>query len=84
MHSEAKLDGGVEAERRRRLVEVVVDRLGHADDPQPGVVQAVGDRQRAVAADRDQGVDVVRLEQPDELVGAVDLDPRAVWPAATG
>ena len=71
-------DRGVEAERLLRLVEVVVDRLGHADHPQSGLVQAVGDRQRAVAADRDERVDVAGGEQLHELLGAVDLDVGAV------
>ena len=72
------LDGGVEAERRVGLVEVVVDRLRHADHPHPGVGQPPRDRQRAVAADRDQRLDAGVAEQADELVGAVDGDPRAV------
>ncbi len=67
-------DRRVEAERLDRLVEVVVDRLGHADDAQPGLVESLGDLQRAVAADRDESVDVADGEQLDELVGAIDLD----------
>ena len=64
----------VEAERLDRLVEVVVDRLRHADDAQAGLVETLGDVQRAVAADRHEGVDVADGEQLDELVGAIDLD----------
>ena len=70
--------GGVEAERLGGLVEIVVDRLGHSDDAQTGFVQPLGDVQRTVAADRHEGVDVADGEQLDELVGAVDLDVRAV------
>ena len=72
------LDRGVEPERGVRLVEVVVDRLRHADHRQPGVGQPPPDRQRAVAADRDQGVDPRTPKEPDQLVGAIDRDPRAV------
>ena len=60
MHSEAKLTAV-----SKPNVDVVLSRslsivLGTPIDAQPGLVQAVGDRQRAVAADRDQGVDAVR------------------------
>ena len=46
--------GAVEAERERRGRQVVVDRLGHADDRNAELVELLGDGQRAVAADADQ------------------------------
>ncbi len=71
-------DGGVEPERRRGLVEVVVDRLRHADHPQPVAEQMMPDGERAVTADRDEGVDPGLVEATEQLVGAIDLDPRTV------
>jgi hypothetical protein len=71
-------DGGVEAERRGRLVEVVVDRLRHADHAQAGLMEVVADRQRAVTTDRDQRIDAGLAELVDQLDGAVDLDVGAV------
>ena len=77
MHSEAKLDGRVEAERLTVLSRSLSIVLG-TPMTQPGLVETVGDRQRAVAADRDERVDVAGGEQLDELVGAIDLDVGAV------
>ena len=57
------VDGGVEAEREVRERQVVVDRLGDADDRQlEVVVEADGDAQRVVAADDHQGVEAERGE----------------------
>ena len=78
MHSEANPTAVSKPNVCTRLVEIVVDRLGHADHAQAGLVQALGDGQRTVAADRHEGVDVADGEQLDELVGAVDLDVAAV------
>ena len=55
-------------------LDVVVDRLRHADDLHALVAEALGDRQRAVAADRDHRVDAERLRAGDQLVGAVLFD----------
>ena len=49
-------DRGVEAERRLRARQIVVDRLRDADDRHPLLEEAGRDPERAVAADRDQRV----------------------------
>ena len=64
-------DSGVEAERQGRGLEIVVDGLGHADDAQPLLVKLVGDGEAAVAADGDDGVDVMLANATDDLVGEV-------------
>ena len=51
------LHGGVEAEGVVGGVEVVVDRLGHADDLEAGVGEPLCGGQGAFAADGDDGVD---------------------------
>ena len=53
------LHRGVEAERDVGRREVVVDRLGHADDATPSLAELRGDAERVLAADRDQRVDSV-------------------------
>ena len=87
-----EVDGGVEPERRLGVFEIVVDRLRHADDAEAALVEVVADREGAVAADRDQGVDLVLAELCDQFLGTVDLDERTVglldrvagWIAAVG
>ena len=73
------LDGGIEAERVVRGVEVVVHGLGDADDLQAGVGEALGGGQRSFTADGDDGVnaepfhvglDDVRAAAVFERVGA--------------
>ncbi len=57
------LHGGVEPERHVGAAEVVVDRLRHADHRQAVLgVQARRGAQRVLAADRDQPVEVERVE----------------------
>ena len=56
---------GVEAEGVVGRIEVVVDGLRHADDPDAGPGQPGGHAQRVLAADRDQGVDAELLEVGD-------------------
>ena len=73
-----EVDRTVEAERRRRLLQIVVDGLGYADQTQPRLVQVAGYRHRSVAADGDQRVDAVLLEVAEQLLGSVHLDPGAV------
>ena len=70
-------DGGVEPERRHGAADIVVDRLGNADDWDALLHQPQGDGQGAVAPDGDHGVDTVRVECGDRIVGAVALDPAA-------
>ena len=65
-------DGGVEAERRLRARQVVVDRLRHADDRHALLEEPARDAERAVAADRDQRVDADLAEPAHDLVGDVD------------
>ncbi len=48
--------GRVETERRLRVRQIVVDRLGHADDGLALVAEAGRDAEGAVAADRDERV----------------------------
>ena len=55
----------IESERHRRLDDVVVDRLGHADDGHAALVKLVGDGERAVAADDDERVESERAEVLD-------------------
>ena len=55
-------DRGVEAEAAGRPVDVVVDRLRHADERDALLVELVGDGQRAVAADADERVEPHLLE----------------------
>ena len=65
-------DGGVEAERRLRAGQVVVDRLRDADDRHALLEEARRDPERAVAADRDQRVAADLPEPPHDVVGDVD------------
>ena len=62
---------GVEPEGDVGGAEVVVDRLGHADDVEPLGEQAAGRAQRVLAADRDQPVEPVALERLAHLIHAV-------------
>jgi hypothetical protein len=64
--------GGVEAERRLRERQIVVDRLRHADDGHALGQEPVGDAEGAVAADRDQRVGLDVAEALHDLIGDVD------------
>ncbi|CAL2072087.1 hypothetical protein GPN2_22421 [Streptomyces murinus] len=66
---------GVEAEGAVRGGDVVVDRLGHADDRETRVGEHPGRRQGALAADRDQRVDA---ELPDHVGGPLAGLPQPV------
>lgn len=69
------VDGGVEAEGVVGRAEVVVDRLGHADDVDAQLVQLGGDAQGVLAADRDQRVHALRGEVLlDPLHAVLDLE----------
>ena len=66
------VEGGVEAEGHVGCGEVVVDRLRHAQHRQPvAFVQAGGDAERVLAADRDQPVEVERLHRLADPFGPV-------------
>ena len=74
------LHRGVEAERVVGAVEVVVDRLRHADDGHAVGRQAARDAERVLAADRDQRVDagaLHRLAHERRAVRAVLVGVRA-------
>ena len=66
MASVAKLSGGVETEAVGRADDVVVDRLGDADERDPHLREPVRDRQRAVAAEDHQGVEAHPVEHLDD------------------
>ena len=55
-------DRGIETERHRRGFEIVVDRLRNADAVDAGFLKLQRGRHRAVAADDDQGLDPVLLQ----------------------
>ena len=63
--------GRVEAERRLRVRQIVVDRLGHADDGHALREEAARDAERAVAADGDERVGLHLLEPLHDLIGDV-------------
>ena len=63
-------DRGIEAEAALAACDVVVDRLGHADDGQAALGDAMRDRHRAVAADRHQRVEPERARVGQRLRGA--------------
>ena len=65
-------DRRVEAETARRADDVVVDRLRHADERDALLVELVRDRQRAVAADADERVELHLLEHLHDAVGVVE------------
>src|SRR5439155_8105059 len=67
---------GVEAERVVRRGEVVVDRLRDADDAEVVLlVQPRSDAERVLTADRDEGVELGRLERSQySLDAAVELE----------
>ena len=69
---------GVEAEGLIRPTQVIVDRLGHADDQAAALDQAHRRAKRAVAADDDNPVDVKLLDTRDHLVQNVDVGRFAV------
>ncbi len=73
------VDRGVEAERVVGGVEVVVDGLGHADDPDAVLVQRGRDAEGILPADGDERID---LEVDEILHNALDaaLDLQRVGP----
>ena len=80
------LERGREADRRVGLGDVVVDGLGQRDDVESGLDEAKRVLLRAAATDAQEGVEVVPLVGPDDLVGHVDdatVDPHPVRLVAT-
>ena len=74
-----RLDCGVESERELGPADVVIDRLGNAYHRNPLLAeQPLRDAERAVAADRDEGVDAFFVERGNQLVGPIVLAGRAV------
>jgi len=67
-------DRGIEAERLVGPIEVVVDRLRHADDFDPLAGVPVRHGHRAIPADRDQGIESEPLEVPDDLLRLVEVN----------
>ena len=67
------VDRGVEAERVVRRLQVVVDRLGDADDLDPVLRETVGRGECALAADRDDAVDLVPVESLGDVLGSPAL-----------
>ena len=55
-------DSGIKSEGDFCLVEIVVNRLGHGDQPLAFLRKHTGDRQRTIAADRDERVNVMQTE----------------------
>ena len=74
------LHRGLKAEREVRRVEVVVDRLGHADGRKAGLEELARHAERVVAADRDQHVDAALLQRREHpllaVLGLVDVRAR--------
>jgi hypothetical protein len=66
-----EIDGGVEAETVGGPDDVVVDRLRNADDGDAAMIEPVGDRQRAIAADDDQRVEAHLVKHLDDAIGVV-------------
>src|SRR5574337_432334 len=62
-------DRAVEAEAQVGVAQVVVDRLGNADHRQAERVHPVGDLHRAVAADRDQRIELQVVARVGEHLG---------------
>jgi hypothetical protein len=66
-----EINGGIEAETVGGSDDVVVDRLRDADDRDAAVVEPVGDRQRAIAADDDQRIEAHLVEHLDDAIRVV-------------
>src|SRR5690606_12859832 len=81
------VDRGVEAEGVVGARQVVVDRLGHADDLDVTVGQLLGDAKSVLAADRDQRVDAggreVLLDAVDAVLDLERVRPRRAQDGAT-
>jgi hypothetical protein len=67
------LHGGLEAEREVGAGEVVVDRLGDADDGDARLRELAGDAERVLAADRDERVEPQLVERGPDAIQPVLL-----------
>ena len=70
---------GVEAEGRQRRGEIVVDRLGDADDGDASFEELLRDRERAVPADADERTQAEALDRRsgffEQLAGQLPVSP---------
>src|SRR5258707_4586659 len=69
---------GIEPERGDSPADIVVDRLGYADDGNAFGHQLEGDAEGAVAADRDERVEAQCMKCGDKLIGPVAFVPGTV------
>ena len=67
-------DGAVEPERAVRADDIVVDCLGHTNQWDAAFEELVGDRQRPIATDRHEGIEL-QLMEPVDAVSRVILFP---------
>jgi hypothetical protein len=67
-----KAHGRVETETARRADDVVVDRLGHADERDALLVELVRNRQCPIAADAHERVEAVLLEHVHDAIGVIE------------
>src|SRR5678816_480805 len=67
-----EVDRRIESEAARRPHNVVVDRLGNADERNPLLVELVRDRQRTVATDADERIQFHLLEHLDNTIGVIE------------
>ena len=72
------VDGGVKTEGHIRPADVVIDRFWNTHNVDPALVKLVGDVQRSIPPDKDNGVNIEKLDPLDELVGDIFNDFLAV------
>ena len=72
-HLDRARDGGREADAVVGAQDVVVHGLGNGDGRKALAAEALGERQRVLAADRHEGVEAEMVEHADGVLGAVDL-----------
>src|SRR5437016_5280288 len=69
---------GIEAKRRDGATNVVVDRLGHANDWKSFLPQRQDDAERAFAADRHESIQPIRAKGFEQLIRPIQFRPRPV------
>ena len=72
-HLDRARDGGREADAVVGAQDVVVHRLGNGDRRKALAAEALGERERVLAADRHEGVEAEVVEHADGVLGAVDF-----------